>query len=64
MLEVGDTKRPEDVPVAKGNLAFVAFTLSHTPCGDGVIEARLGEELLLQWCPACAEMGVFRSPAF
>ena len=61
MLRGGDTKWPEDVPTAEGNLAFAAFTLSHTPCGDGVIEARLGEGLLLQWCLDCAEMRVFRS---
>lgn len=61
MLEVDDRERPEDIPAVEGNLAFVAFTLSHAPCGDGVIEARLSEGLLLQWCLACAEMRIFRS---
>lgn len=62
MLRVGDRERPEDTAAAEDNLAFVAFTLSHSPCGDGVIEARLGEGLLLQWCLACAQMRIFRFP--
>ena len=45
MLGVGDGERPEDTAAAEENLAFIAFTLSHSPCGDGVIEARLGEGL-------------------
>ena len=62
MLGIGDGERPEYGAVTEGDLAFVAFTLSHSPCGDGVIEARLGEGLLLQWCLACAQMRIFRSP--
>ena len=55
-------KRPEDIGVPDDNLAFAAFTLSHSPCGDQVIELRLGEGLLLQWCLACADMNAFVSP--
>ena len=55
-------KRPEDIRVPDDNLAFVAFTLFHSPCGDDVIELRLGEGLLLQWCLACAEMNTFVPP--
>lgn len=62
MLKVGDREPLEDTVAAKDNLAFVAFTLSHSPCGDRVIEARLGERLLLQWCLDCAQMRIFRFP--
>lgn len=57
----GET-RLEDAGVPDGNLAFVAFTLSHSPCEEDVIELRLGEGLLLQWCLACADMNTYVSP--
>jgi hypothetical protein len=43
-------------------LAFAAFTLDHAACGDGVLEVRIGERSLLEWCPSCAAMRVFVSP--
>lgn len=43
-------------------MAFVAFALAHSPCGDHVIEARLGEGRLLGWCVACAEAKIFGPP--
>ena len=58
MPEAGEGRRPEEVEAAGDDLAFAAFALSHSPCGD-VIEARLGEGSLLQWCLACGEIGIF-----
>lgn len=60
MLGAGDEGRPEDTTAAEDGLAFVAFTLRHSPCGDAVVEARLGEGALLQWCLACSDSMVFR----
>jgi hypothetical protein len=51
---------PEERPLTEGELAFAAFTLSHTHCGD-VIELRLDGGALLQWCVACADARVFGS---
>ena len=53
---------PEVGAVVGGNLSFAAFTLAHAACGDGLIELRLGDRLLLEWCPACAVMATFLSP--
>ena len=47
--------------VADEELAFAAFVFTHLACGDEVIELRVGERLLLEWCPVCAEMAAFRS---
>lgn len=46
----------EDVP-----MAFAAFALTHAACGDRVLELRLGERCLLEWCTDCAEMRAFIS---
>jgi len=62
--------REDDVPVAApkagvvgaGDLSFAAFSLAHAGCGDGVVELRLGDRLLLEWCPACASMATFGFP--
>lgn len=62
MQGVRDEERPDDITPMGDGLAFVAFTLYHSPCGDAVVEARLGEGSLLQWCLACADLRVFRSP--
>ena len=43
-------------------LAFAAFALNHAACGEGLIEIRLGERCILEWCPSCAAMRVFVSP--
>lgn len=42
-----------------GDFSFAAFILAHVGCGDEVIELRVGERLLLEWCPACAKMAIF-----
>ncbi len=42
-----------------GDLSFAAFVLAHVGCGDEVIELRVGERLLLEWCPVCAKMAIF-----
>jgi hypothetical protein len=41
-------------------LSFAAFSLEHAACGDDVLEVRLGEEALLEWCMARAVMMIFR----
>jgi hypothetical protein len=46
-------------PAADVSLSFAAFVLAHVGCGDEVIELRVGERLLLEWCPVCAEMAAF-----
>ena len=60
--EIRDKERPGDTAPVGDGLAFVAFALCHSPCGDAVVEARLGEGSLLQWCLACADLRIFRSP--
>jgi hypothetical protein len=42
------------------DLSFAAFSLEHAVCGDALLEVRLGEEALLEWCMACAVMVIFR----
>ena len=42
------------------DISFAAFSLEHAACGDDVMEVRLGEEALLEWCMACAVMMIFR----
>ena len=44
----------------EADLSFAAFSLEHAACGDDVLEVRLGEEALLEWCMACAVMMIFR----
>lgn len=61
MLEIDDKEHSQVTVALDDGLAFVAFTLSHSPCGAGVIEARLGEGSLLQWCVACDDIRIFRS---
>jgi hypothetical protein len=41
------------------DLSFAAFSLAHAACGDDVLEVRLGEHTLLEWCMACAVMKIF-----
>ena len=40
-------------------LAFAAFVLNHAGCEDAIVELRLGEGMLLEWCPMCAALEVF-----
>jgi hypothetical protein len=44
------------------DLSFAVFSLTHAGCGDGLMELRLGERLLLEWCPVCASMVTFGLP--
>ena len=46
--------------LGEGDLAFAAFSLTHAACGDAVLEVRIGENALLEWCMACAVMRIFR----
>jgi hypothetical protein len=43
-------------------LTFAVFSLAHAACGDHVLEVRVGERMLLEWCMACTVMEVFGSP--
>lgn len=50
---------PEAWATGEADLAFVAFSLAHAACGDDVLEVRVGEHTLLEWCTACAVMEIF-----
>ena len=41
--------------------AFALFVLRHTRCDAGLIEVRIGERLILAWCPCCAVIETFGS---
>ncbi len=41
------------------DLSFAVFSLAHAECGDDVLEVRIGERMLLEWCTGCAVMEVF-----
>jgi hypothetical protein len=41
------------------DISFAAFSLAHAPCGDDVLEVRIGEHTLLEWCMACSVMQIF-----
>ena len=41
------------------DLSFAAFSLEHAGCGDDVVEVRVGEHTLLEWCTECAVMKIF-----
>jgi hypothetical protein len=49
-----------EVP-GEGDLSFAVFSLVHAACGDDVLEVRVGERMLLEWCTGCAVMEVFGS---
>jgi hypothetical protein len=42
-----------------GDLSFAVFSLVHAACGEDVLEVRVGEHMLLEWCVGCASMEVF-----
>ena len=44
---------------AEEHLGFAAFSLAHAACGDDVLEVRLGETALLEWCTSCDVMKIF-----
>jgi hypothetical protein len=57
-----DDEGKPDSPRSAVDLSFAAFSLTHAECGEeGVIELRLGDRLLLEWCPSCATLKTFRS---
>ena len=41
------------------DLSFAVFSLVHAACGEDVLEVRVGERMLLEWCVECANMEVF-----
>lgn len=43
-------------------LAFAAFALVHAACCD-VVEVRVSERCILEWCPSCATVRTFLTPA-
>lgn len=43
-------------------LSFAAFSLAHAACGDEVVEVRVGDHTLLEWCMACSVMEIFGPP--
>ena len=45
--------------IGEKNLRFAVFSLAHAACGDNVLEVRIGERMLLEWCMGCAVMEVF-----
>ena len=46
-------------PQGEYDLSFATFSLSHAACGDDVLEVRISEHTLLEWCMACAVMKIF-----
>jgi len=59
-----DVHPPDFANVEAGDeagLSFAAFSLEHAACGDDVLEVRLGEEALIEWCMACSVMMIFRT---
>ena len=53
---------PQEGITGDEGLSFAAFSLAHAVCGDQVLEVRVGERMLLEWCMACAVMEVFGPP--
>ena len=58
-VELVDPLGPE--AAGEGDLSFAVFSLTHAECGDHVLEVRIGERMLLEWCTGCAVMEVFGS---
>ena len=60
---VRDDDYPSGPPVEGAesgeDFSFAAFVLEHAGCGDGVVELRLGERLLVEWCTTCAASRTF-----
>jgi hypothetical protein len=50
---------PEAGRKGEEDLSFAAFSLEHAGCGDDVVEVRVGEQTLLEWCTGCAVMKIF-----
>jgi hypothetical protein len=60
MRKLEESIPPEEV-LDDELFAFAAFALTHAACGD-VVEVRIGERCILEWCPSCAAMQTFVSP--
>ena len=53
---------PAEVEISgERDLSFAVFSLAHAECGDDVLEVRIGERMLLEWCAGCAVKEVFGS---
>ena len=52
---------PVDVAESGWDPAFAVFVLSHARCHDELVEVRIGERLLVAWCPSCAALETFGS---
>ncbi len=62
-FDQGNLDAPKDGAESGGeDLSFAAFSFTHAECGEGVIELRLGECLLVGWCPSCVALQTFGSP--
>ena len=57
--EVHPQDRSEVGTGGEEDFGFAAFSLTHAACGDDVLELRLGEMTLLEWCMACDVMRIF-----
>ncbi len=57
--DVDQTILSEVGSAGERDLSFAAFSLTHAACGDDVMEVRLGERTLLEWCMACSVMEIF-----
>lgn len=53
------TELPGAGTTGEGDLSFAAFSLEHAGCGDEVIEVRVDEHTILEWCMACRVMRIF-----
>jgi len=54
----GSAGFPED-RAADPDLSFAAFVFAHLDCADAMVELRLADGVLLEWCPACAVLQTF-----
>ena len=50
---------PRGFPPDEINLAFAAFALGHSGCGDEASELRLDERSLIGWCRRCNDSRIF-----
>ena len=57
--DVDQVAFPEAGTRGGGDLSFAAFSLKHAACGDDVVEVRVCEHTLLEWCMACSVMQIF-----
>jgi hypothetical protein len=59
--EGGSAVSSENYSAGEG-LSFAAFVLTHVECGGVTVELRIGDGLLLEWCPTCAVLETFGAP--